>query len=280
VFWNEIFDKGIIFLQENRGAIILKAIWAFAIFVILQIINKRIVNKVKWKIRNNSLNYDKYTEKTVNLIWNIIHITILSITILIIFAFLGLEVSLVLWWFSIAIGFAMETTIKNMIAWIFILTNKKMKIWEFIEILSPFHIRGTIEEVTLRHTIIRLIDKTRIIIPNGELSDSAIKTLKSEKMIRANFDIHVPRHTNLEQVKSLIISAINESENVINKNYTSNIIAGFDKNWFKIRSFFYYNPQLWKSSFVLSSDFRLRLSKIFKKYGIKAPYEVEIFNIE
>ena len=49
----------------------------------------------------------------------------------------------------------MENTIGNMISGIFILTNKKIRLGEFIQFLGPINIMGTIEEINIRYTVIR-----------------------------------------------------------------------------------------------------------------------------
>jgi len=282
VFRKDMFEHIINYLQDNWVQLVLKIFWAIGIFVVAYIFNKWIVNKVKNKIKNSgmNLNTNQYTEKMANMIGSIIYVVMMIVTIFIVFAFLGFEVALILWWLSIAVGFAMETTIKNMISGLFILTNNKLKLWDFVEILWAFQLRGVIEEVGLRHTTIRTIDKRKVLIPNWRLSDTPIKTLKSEDIIRSELDIHVPRHVNLDQVKNLLISTINTHEFILNKEYTSSIITGFDKNGFSLKSFFYYNPQRGKSAFVLNSEIRIVLHKVFKKYGIKAPYEGEVVCVE
>gem|GEM_PF-6432545 len=48
-------------------------------------------------------------------------------------------------------------------------------------------------------------------------------------MIKSEIIVRVPRYVNTEQVQSLLINIINSHPNVINKEYTSNIISGFDQ---------------------------------------------------
>jgi len=41
-------------------------------------------------------------------------------------------------------------------------------------------------------------------------------------------EINLPRHVNIDQIKQLLNKTINESENVLNKNYTNTYIEEFN----------------------------------------------------
>lgn len=122
----------------------------------------------------------------------------------------------------------METTIGNMIAGIMIITNKKIKLGDFVELLGSLNMRGTIEEINVRYTIIRTFDKKRTIIPNSILAKTPIKTYKSESLIRGELFFTVPRHVHVPQVKQILLETINAHEKVLYKEYTNIRIENFD----------------------------------------------------
>jgi len=159
-----------------------------------------------------------------------------------------------------------------MISGIFLLTNKKNKLGDTVEILWKFQLRGKIEAITLRHTTIRTVTKQRVIIPNGELADTPIKTYKNEKVMKGSLHLVLPRYVNLEQVKQLIIQSINQHDFVIHQSYTSTIVSGFDAHGIQLQCFYYLDPKAWKSEFIINSDIRKKLSQVFQHYGIKPPY--------
>lgn len=78
----------------------------------------------------------------------------------------------------------METTIGNMIAGIMIMTNEKIKIGDFMQFMGKINMRGTIEEINIRYTVIRTYDKKRTIIPNSILAKTPVQTYKSEPLLR------------------------------------------------------------------------------------------------
>ncbi|MCW8940795.1 MAG: mechanosensitive ion channel family protein, partial [Flavobacteriales bacterium] len=70
------------------------------------------------------------------------------------------------------IGFASQKAFSNIITGIFILIFKPYRVGDVIEI-SNGRI-GTVEEITLRHTVIKDFKNERIIVPNTVISDDII----------------------------------------------------------------------------------------------------------
>ncbi|HCY21714.1 TPA: hypothetical protein DIC40_07920 [Patescibacteria group bacterium] len=64
------------------------------------------------------------------------------------------------------------------------LTNKKIKLGDFVEFLGKLNLKGIIEEVNVRYTVIRSFDKRRTIIPNSIVAKTPIRTLKSEPILK------------------------------------------------------------------------------------------------
>jgi len=260
------------FLQEHGLELLYKALGALGIFLAWYLAIKAVVKKIKQRVLDNTLVNDDYTKKMARLLGNMIFVSLMVFNVLAFFGFLGMDVWLIIGALSIAIGFALETTIKNMISGIFLLTNKKNKLGDTVEILGKFQLRGRIESITLRHTTIRTKDNRRVLIPNGELADTPIKTFKNETIMRGLLQVRVPRHSNIDQVRQLIIQTINANDFVQDKNYTTALISNFDAYGIVIKSFYYLNPSAGKTDFVINSEIRTQLSKLFKKYGIQTPY--------
>jgi small-conductance mechanosensitive channel len=276
----KLIEYVLYYLSTNWIIMLKKTFIAAIIFIFIYILLKRIINKVQKRIEENNLQSDSnYSKKLSGLVWKVLFILGMIFNILIIFQIIWIDVALLMAWVSLWIWFAMETMISNMVAWFFILTNKKIKIWDFVQLLWQFDINGTIEEISMRHTVIRTIDKRRLLIPNILMASTPIKTLKSEKLIRWDIELDLPRYINPKQIKDIINSTINESPNVLHKNYTNTFIKSFDAKWYKFQSVFFINPENWLL-FGVSSKIRTEIDNKLKKYGIKYPYEHIVVNVE
>lgn len=277
---NSLIEYSISYLTTNWVVMAKKAILALIIFVWLYIITQRFINKIKIRIQENNIESNNdYSKKLSNLIWKILFIIWLIFNILIVFEIIWVDAALLMAWLSLWIWFSMETMISNIIAWLFILTNQKIKIWDYIELLGDFNMPWTIEDINIKHTIIRTIDKRRLLIPNMTMATTPIKTIKAEDLIRWQLEIDLPRHINIEQVKRILDETINEHPNIINRNYTKTFIKEFNSKGYKFQTIFFLNPKEW-TPFIVSSDLRKKITDILKKYGISFPYEHIVVDIE
>lgn len=277
---DKLVDYAIFYISNNWVVMLKKALLAFAIFVVVYIITQRFINKIKKRIQENDLQTNsEYSKKLANLIWKILFIIAMIFNVLIIFEVIGIDVALLMAWLSLGIWFSMETMIANVISGLFILTNKKIKIWDYIELLWDFNIPWTIEDINIKHTIIRTIDKRRLLIPNMTMALTPIKTIKSEDLIRWELKIDLPRHININQIKQLLNDTINNNENILNKNYTKTFIREFNAKWYRFHTVFFLNPKDW-TPFVVSSSLRTNINQILKKHGIDFPYEHIVIDIE
>ncbi|WP_320019532.1 mechanosensitive ion channel family protein [Labilibaculum manganireducens] len=70
------------------------------------------------------------------------------------------------------LGFASQQAFSNIISGIFIVIFKPFRVGDFIKI-GELH-QGTVEDITLRHTVIKNPENRRVIIPNSVISSETI----------------------------------------------------------------------------------------------------------
>ena len=244
---------------------------AIGIFIIGYIIIQLIVKKIRTRIETNSLEENIYIKRTSGLVGKFVFILLMIFLVLAVFQVIGFDTAIIMWWVSLSLWFAMETTIGNMIAGIMIITNEKIKLGDFVQLLGSLKMMGTIEEINVRYTVIRTFDKKRTIVPNSVLAKTPIKTYKIEPLIRGEILFTVPRHVHIPQVKQILIDTINAHEKVLYKEYTNVRIENFDTRGLQIKSVFFANPKT-KSPFLIARELRPTIKDNLQKYGINIPY--------
>ena len=71
-----------------------------------------------------------------------------------------------------AVGLASQDALSNIIGGLFIIFSQPFKLGDFVEIDST--VKGTVIEITLRHTVIRDAENRMILIPNNKINSSTI----------------------------------------------------------------------------------------------------------
>ncbi|MFN8275903.1 MAG: mechanosensitive ion channel family protein [Chitinophagales bacterium] len=102
------------------------------------------------------------------------------------------------------IGFASQEAFSNIVSGIFIVVFKPFSVGDHIKLLSNNHV-GVVEDITIRHTILKSIENRRIVIPNSVISREVIlnSTIKDERVM-FNLEVVVTYENDLEKVLQLM----------------------------------------------------------------------------
>lgn len=104
---------------------------------------------------------------------------------------------------TLIIGFASQKAFSNIISGIFILISKPFKISDIIEFKDGQ--KGIVEEITLRHTLIKDYENRRIIIPNSIISEETIinSSIQDDK-IRKHIQFSISYDSNIDKAIEII----------------------------------------------------------------------------
>ncbi len=170
----EHLDK--LFIHGAIDAFFSTLILLFFIFILNFSIN-RIINK---KPRQN--------KRAILRVKRIVIYCILTLGILAQFASLSLIFNSLLasgGILALTIGLASQEAAGNLIAGLFIIFYKPFRIGDFISI--PEHnMIGSVVDITLRHTLLETIDKTRLIIPNRTMNSVSIENINTDDQLKGN----------------------------------------------------------------------------------------------
>jgi small-conductance mechanosensitive channel len=103
---------------------------------------------------------------------------------------------------GLIVGFAAQSTLSNFVAGVVIAFTQPVRIGDRIEITGT---AGTVEEIGLTYTLIRLEDRSRLVIPNTRLASDTIRNstiVSREKM--AEVTVQVPLTQELGRVVDLL----------------------------------------------------------------------------
>ena len=174
------------------------------------------------------------------------------------------------------IGFAAQPAISDLICGFLISVNKPFEIGDRIvpEGMDP----GIVEDITLRHTVIRIYDGLKVVVPNSVLNS---KTVINTSYMNENRGIHltypVSYDTDVQYAMDTIRDCVAESP------YT----LGIETNGIKEDSGPVYflrfadsalvlETTIWvtrdTNSYVAITDVNNRVNKAFKERGIEIPY--------
>lgn len=106
------------------------------------------------------------------------------------------------------IGLASQKAFSNILSGIFVLIFKPFSVKDTIEIKSE-SLKGVVEEITLRHTLIRDYENRRIIIPNSIISETTlVNSSIVDQKIRKHIEFGISYDSDIDLAKKIIFEEV------------------------------------------------------------------------
>lgn len=179
---------------------------------------------------------------------------------------------------AVALGFASQHALSNIISGIFIVIFKPFRINDRLKIGEKF---GVVEDITLRHTVIRDFENKRIIIPNSVISNEIIINSNfADDHICKWIDIGVSYDSNVELAKAIIKDEILKHPLHIDPRTSEQIekgeelaavkVIGLGDSSINLRGWAWAKDP--PDSFSMSCDLYESIKKRFDNEGVEIPF--------
>ena len=103
--------------------------------------------------------------------------------------------------FSVAVALGAQDMFKNIIAGIFILSEKRFQPGDRIRIGNGLH--GIVESIGFRSTQVRLLDTSPVFVPNTDLSDLQVTNHQEMSYRRLSWTVNLVYNTSSNQLKEI-----------------------------------------------------------------------------
>ena len=179
-----------------------------------------------------------------------------------------------------AIGFASQKAFSNILSGVFILIFKPFGVFDTIELRSEA-LKGIVEEITLRHTVIKDYENRRIVIPNSLISESIlINSSIIDERIKKHVEFGISYDSDIDLAKKIITEEISRHPLYLGRDPVNNpgsddrsvlirlvSLSDFSVN---IRAYVWTNNN--DDAFDLQCDILESVKKRFDEEGIEIPF--------
>lgn len=175
--------------------------------------------------------------------------------------------------------FAAQESLNDILSGVMLSWSRPFEIGERIQIIG-LNITGIVEDITVRHTVIRTFNHSRIIVPNSVLNKQVIEDNSNTDSRVGNFlDVTISYESDLNKAITILEELVSSHELVLITEETpvKVVVRDLTDNGIKLR------VQIWTAevggNFKACSDLRKTLLEIFKKNNIVIPYkQIKIVN--
>lgn len=180
---------------------------------------------------------------------------------------------------AIAVGFASQQALGNIISGLFIVIYKPYVINDRITLRTD--LRGVVEDISLRHTVIRNFENQRIIIPNSVISNEVlINSNFSDSKICRFIDVGISYGSDIDLAKKIIAEEIENHPLNIDVRTPEDIESDKPRVFVRVLSLLDSSVMIrgwaWAedapNAFVLQCDVTESIKKRFDKEGVVIPF--------
>ncbi len=226
------------------------------------------VDRTRFNFLKNALSFIIYSAAVFAIIYVIPELRALSLTL---FAGAGVVAAI--------IGFASQAAFSNIISGTFIVIFKPFRVGDLIRVGSLYI--GTVEDITMRHTVIRDFENQRIIIPNSVISaETVINTDIVDQAMRKHVHFGISYDSDLDNAIAIIRQEAENHPLIWDRRTPEQIaeneplieirVTEWQDSGIKVRA--YCPTRNFDDAWVLSTDLLYSVKKRFDKEGIEIPY--------
>ncbi len=253
----------------------------FAAMVASKIVNSFIVRRLKriakskkikvdvtrFRIAENLVSLIIYTLAVIFIVYSIPELKSLSFSLL---AGVGFA--------AIVIGFAAQEVVSNLLSGVLIAIFQPFRVGDRMMFEGEF---GTVEDITLRHTVIKTWKNIRLVVPNSAINKATITnySLKEEKILET-LEIGISYDSDIDRARKIMLEEAKKHPDFFDPREKTEISSKKDsvkvrvielgEYFVKLRLYFWAKDK--PAAFRMSCDLLESIKKRFDREGIEIPF--------
>jgi len=174
---------------------------------------------------------------------------------------------------GIALALGAQDTLKNVFATINLMTDPPFRVGERITFCGY---DGTVEDMGLRSTDLRLLDGHLVTIPNQNITGQSVENISRSKYIRRSSEIRIPSdtpHEKVEKAIAIIREGLSDQEIADTEHSPLCFLHELGPQGFAIRFVYWYSPPDRGAFHAFSERLNLEILRAFEAEGIQLVQE-------
>lgn len=167
---------------------------------------------------------------------------------------------------AIGVGFGAQNIINNFISGWILMTERPVRIGDFIEIGEA---KGVVEQIGNRSTRIRRVDGVHLLVPNSQMLEQQVTNWTLiDRDIRSTVRVGVAYGSPVRRVEALIRQALEENPKVKKEPEPVVVFEDFGDNALIFDTYFWGEMSSEREQRQIRSDIRFRIDELFRENGI------------
>ena len=181
---------------------------------------------------------------------------------------------------AVALGFAAQESCANLISGLFISLFRPFDVGDRVQIKSQ-DITGSIEDITLRHTVIRTLLGTRMIVPNSVMGSAVVENVNfvDGEPTRSFIDVEISYDSDIAKAKEIMERVITGHPLYVGQKPLNIYVWRFEASGVALRGIM--AARNIDESYIACSEARQQIKEEFDRNGVTIPFTtVTISNLK
>ena len=167
---------------------------------------------------------------------------------------------------GVAIGFAAQTSVSNLISGLFVITEGSLKVGDFIVVDG---VSGIVDEVKLISVRIHTLDNQMIRIPNSKIIDSSMTNNSYHSIRRMTLNVSIAYNTDMPKALEALEKAPALCDKVLTDPAPAVWFDGFGESGINMTIAYWFNST---DLVAAKNQMYCAMKKVFDDAGIEIPY--------
>jgi MscS family membrane protein len=203
-------------------------------------------------------------------------------SILVVFESLGFEVKTFLTGLGIgglAFALAAQDTIANMFGSFVVVMDQPFYVGEFIRVAGH---EGTVEEIGLRSTRLRTVQRTQIVIPNKTVAAEVITNFTRMPQRRVDTVLGVAYDTPTEKIQAVLgdLRALLRADPGVHQGQVVVSLADFNDSSLRVQILYFTADPDWESHMAVRERINLAILRAFAARGASLAYPSSVIHLD
>lgn len=126
--------------------------------------------------------------------------------------------------------------------------------------------------ITIRYTVIRRLDMTRVVLPNRLLTRLPVMTFSAEENVRLQTSFKLKATHDFRSHLPAMKLVVMNLESITEKDFTLITLDNIEGSSLYMTAYFYFDPKAGKLRFRVISEVNIALSEFFREQQIAFAY--------
>lgn len=169
---------------------------------------------------------------------------------------------------TIAVGFATRDIASNLVSGVFIVSDRRFNIGDWIEWNDR---NGVIEAIGFRVTRVRTFDDELITVPNSQLATNAVTNAVASDRLRISADFWIGYGDDVDEATDILLDAAERTEGIIDDPEPTVRVTDVNDSRIRIESRVWIAEPSRPDYVRIRSEYLKRVTRRFREAGISLP---------